>query len=178
MANTKNIVVNGKIPFNCDQHFNMQLYLGMMNGPCFGLKITYGRNPSYVRNNHGGETAMYDYQITGQEAVSGPWIEGLLQAIIDCGGSALYVGVQDIDAPQTLHYTVPQVRPERYVLPVHVWLDTEGGKRTDSEHSLGDYFNDVLTLSVKPDQTPKQVWLKHVKGVLSAELKTGSVRRA
>lgn len=178
MANTKNITISGKIPFTCDQHHYMRSYLGMMNAPSFGLRITYGRNPSYVRNNHGGETAVYDFQITGQEAVSGPWIEGLLQAIIDCGGSALYVGVQDIDGPQTLHYTIPQARPERYVIPVEVWLDTADGKRTDSEHSLGDYFKDVLNLTVRHDQTPKQVWLKHVKGVLSADLKTGSVRRA
>ena len=51
-----------------------------------------------VANEHGGQTAMYNFRIEGTEAVSYDTIDGLVKAIADVGGRVDDKWVKDLDA--------------------------------------------------------------------------------
>jgi hypothetical protein len=69
MANAKKVVIEGHLPFDiANRSEDVQKWLGMMNTPTSGIKITYG-GVHYEANDHGGKTAMYDFIIEGVEAI-------------------------------------------------------------------------------------------------------------
>lgn len=103
MSNIKRIEIRGDIPFNCYEQEDMLRFLGQMNAPIFGFKITYD-GCYYQPNDNGGKTCMYHYGIKGEEAVRIGWVEALIKAILDCGGTATEIFVADIEAPQSFKW--------------------------------------------------------------------------
>jgi hypothetical protein len=75
MANVKEVVIRGEIPFHCgEQDKKMIKLLGQLNMPSFGLRISYG-GTRYVPNEYpGGKTCLYTYTIEGREAVTVGWL--------------------------------------------------------------------------------------------------------
>jgi len=96
MANVKEVVIFGKIPFNCDENDEMCRILGKLNAPSQGLKISYG-SVTLIPNEHGGQTTMYEYSIEGQEAVSMSYIDRIKAAIRGCGGAVHGGSVFDVE---------------------------------------------------------------------------------
>lgn len=107
MANVKEIVIFGKVPFDCDQHEEMCKVLGQLNAPSTGLRISYGRT-SLVPNEHGGKTTMYEFSIEGREAVSMPYVDRVLKAVVDCGGTVEGASVVDVENHQKLKVVIPR----------------------------------------------------------------------
>ena len=97
MSNTKKIIIEGTLPFNCAENENIKGWLASMNSPCFGLRIKWSGSPKTVPNEHGGQTAMYDFKIEGTEAVSYDAIEELVDSILEIG-ELEYKRVVDLDA--------------------------------------------------------------------------------
>lgn len=96
MANIKSVIIQGELPFDCAQDSQMANLLGQMNSPCLGIRITWGE-ARMQPNENGGQTAMYRFDILGEEAVSLSWVRGLVNTIKSCQGSITNLHLIDIE---------------------------------------------------------------------------------
>jgi hypothetical protein len=78
MANIKQVEIRGTLPFNITDNPEVRDWLGVMNGPSYGLRISYGNGHSFVPNQNGGRTAIYSFSITGREGV---WTKHLIELV-------------------------------------------------------------------------------------------------
>lgn len=101
MSNIKQIRITGQLPFNCYETPELQPYLAQMNCPTIGIRIEWG-NCTMIPNSYGGQTATYDFVISGEEAVRLGWIEGLKQGIDEAGGNVKSIFVKDIEENRVL----------------------------------------------------------------------------
>lgn len=101
MSNCKQLLISGIAPFNIRQNEAALKYLGQLNTPTSGIRIlwTYW---GFEPNDHGGETAMYRFQIGGLEAISDVWIRGLLYAFADKPGKITFFSCLDIELNQRI----------------------------------------------------------------------------
>lgn len=69
MANVKSVAIKGVMPFNIldDASESLTKFFACFSLPTWGLKIVYGKQ-DYRDNEHGGQTAFFEFHITGQEA--------------------------------------------------------------------------------------------------------------
>lgn len=95
MSNVKDIIIRGEVPFNVANNDDAAKWLGILNGPSIGIRITYG-NRRFVLNGV-GKTAMYRFSIEGQEAVRYEWIKKIIADFITAGGTVDYAMVRDIE---------------------------------------------------------------------------------
>lgn len=156
MANVKEIVVFGKLPFNCNDHFEMKAILGDLNAPSIGLRINYGKQSKGPKNEHGGNTTFYEFSIEGQEAVAGAYIDRMLQAIVDCGGVIDGASVVDIENSEKLAVAIPKARKGVFFLSVEATC----GAKMDADIAarlIEDHYKEVLMHGVlggnKPPRT-------------------------
>jgi hypothetical protein len=111
MSNTKQVQIYGTVPFNwLDKE--LQLGDGTMGpgqkggdlawlgqvflSPGMGLHLDYtygGMKP----NNHHGETATYNFSITGTEAVPPSFLEMVIRMVQKVGGIVYKADVIDLD---------------------------------------------------------------------------------
>lgn len=96
MSNVKQITIHGALPFDCADNEVIAKFLGQMNSPCCGLRISWG-NCAMIPNKYGGETATYDFEIDGEEAIRSEWVELLEKSILLVGGKIEMIYVRDIE---------------------------------------------------------------------------------
>lgn len=101
MANVKNIKIIGELPFDCISNVELQPYLAAFNGPCYGLKIQWGQATMFP-NEYGGQTATYDFTVSGEEAVHYEWYKYFVGAVKRANGTVSKVFVKDIENNQIL----------------------------------------------------------------------------
>lgn len=98
MANLKDVDIRGVLPFDCDNDAEMCWVLGKLNAPSTGLSIKWnGLQLPSVPNNHGGRTAMFEFHISGQEAVADAFLNRILAAVVNCGGKLTTATAKDIE---------------------------------------------------------------------------------
>lgn len=95
MANVKNFDVTGTMPFNADENETLKGFLAFLAGPVSGLRIEWTGSAGYVKNEHGGQTAMYSFHIVGHEAVSWAYWDNIKKAILEVGGTVTDESVVD-----------------------------------------------------------------------------------
>lgn len=78
MSNIKEVVIEGKLPFNLGDGEEVAKWVGYLHAPSMGFKFEWGSCQMWP-NIWGGSTSMHTYSITGQEAVSDAWIEKLVK---------------------------------------------------------------------------------------------------
>ena len=99
MSNVKRVEVQGVMPYDCAGNETIRGWLASMNTPTFGLRIRWGKQPVEMRNNeHGGKTAMFAFEIQGEEAVAFTAYDTLLKAITECGGRVNKESCIDLEA--------------------------------------------------------------------------------
>lgn len=96
MSNCKQVLIRGVMPFNIYEHDESAKWLGMMNSPCIGIKIAYG-DSHYQPNARGGKTAMYDFTITGTEALSFRSFEAMVHDFENGGSIINKIEIVDIE---------------------------------------------------------------------------------
>jgi hypothetical protein len=73
MANIREVQIEGALPFDWSSHLlsdEAHMMASWFLCPSIGIKLEFSPNPAYHRpNDHGGETAMYTFSVTGQEAI-------------------------------------------------------------------------------------------------------------
>lgn len=99
MANIKQVDIRGRLPFDCAGNEDLSPFLAQMSGPCVGVRITWGDH-RMVPNEHGGQTAVYDFHVHGQEAVRWEWIDCLKEAVVAAGGAVTHDGTYDWEDAQ------------------------------------------------------------------------------
>ncbi len=93
MANVKLVIIRGTMTFNASNadgssdrpNQNALALLGQLSLPTFGLKIKFGATPVMVPNKCGGKTAMFNYEITGKEAVATAGLQAMLRDLKQVG---------------------------------------------------------------------------------------------
>jgi hypothetical protein len=108
MANVKQISIVGELPFNCDQHYEMRQMLGQLNAPICGLRMNWLGSAGSRESGFGGSTEIIAFKISGNEAVSNPWINLLLIAIVKAGGEISQVNVRDTDNQEDIQFEIPK----------------------------------------------------------------------
>lgn len=98
MANTHQVVIRGELPFHITEHEESRNWLGLMNGPSFGLRVSYGRE-RYIPNKNGGKTATFEFSIEGTEAIWDSGLLALIKAFEDGGATISYAVAKDLDFP-------------------------------------------------------------------------------
>jgi hypothetical protein len=78
MSNVKEVIIKGKLPFNLGDDADVQRIVGQLHAPSLGLTMTWGGESMLPNLHPGGVTKLYDYSITGAEAVR----EGFLERIV------------------------------------------------------------------------------------------------
>jgi hypothetical protein len=97
MSNVKRVLIEGRLPFNCNENEALKGWLACMNLPLFGLRITWGDVEYMMPNEFGGKTAFYDFTIKGKEAVAWDAIDELVAAINEVGGSVCTKQTRDLE---------------------------------------------------------------------------------
>jgi len=102
MANTKQITIHGHVPFHLHEHEGLCKKLAFMNSPTAGIRINYVGPTEHRKNDHGGKTAFYAFQLEGTEAVSTPWLQSFVDQVKEIGGDVGLVRIYDIDGKQAI----------------------------------------------------------------------------
>jgi hypothetical protein len=148
MSNVKSVLVSGQMPFSVSEHKTALEFLGILNQPSIGLRIQYPSLANSKPNEYGGSTAMYNFTISGEEAVATSFIERMLQALVDAGCDIEHVVVRDIENQQDIRVEIPKPNPQRqFVCDLVVAVDDAepfetNDLRTYMEEALGISLND------------------------------------
>ncbi len=81
MANVKAVEITGTLPFDMGEDEEMVRLLGEWNMPACGLRITWTGEAGYKPNEHGGRTAMYNFRLSGTEAVAWAYLDRVVSII-------------------------------------------------------------------------------------------------
>ena len=134
MANVSEVHITGWMPFDIVQHEKARTWLGIMNGPSYGLGITYGQVGTGPENEHGGHTTYYRFQITGNEAI---WTTGTGRAVQALVGD-LIAGGALIEKALSMDVEYDRDNPRWYDLLQHF------PGRKEVEVTPGDPLMDLL----------------------------------
>lgn len=96
MSNCKQVHITGVMPFDIAQHDESAKWLGMLNGPVIGIKITYG-GEHYRPNARGGKTSMHAFTISGVEAMSFKAFENMVHEFENGGAIINSIDILDIE---------------------------------------------------------------------------------
>lgn len=107
MSNIKSVLISGSIPFNYYNHDGLAKRFAVIQAPSIGLRVDFGTE-TLVPNAHGGKTAMYEFWISGEEALNERWIEGLAIDLKAAGAVVTRFVVCDIEACETLCNFTPE----------------------------------------------------------------------
>ena len=107
MSNVKKVSIQGQLPFNCQEHYEMRQMLGQLNAPLSGLRVNWLGSCGSQENGLGGLTEIIAFKILGTEAVSDVWINLLLLSIVKAGGEIKSVSVEDTDNHTNIPFIIP-----------------------------------------------------------------------
>ncbi len=109
MSNVKRVDMMGWITFNTNEFPKLNEYLGQLNQPSLGLRITYpGGTRLGPKNEHGGNCTFYRFSIDGEEAVAVEWLENIMREIVHSGGEIDHARVRDIENGINLRVNIPK----------------------------------------------------------------------
>jgi hypothetical protein len=97
MSNVKHVEITGSARFDLHEDPKMMEWLGVMNTPTYGLRIKWAGAATYEKNEYGGMTAMFNYHISGAEAVAFDALDQLVAAL-KRAGTVSYAITIDIEA--------------------------------------------------------------------------------
>ena len=104
MANVKDFVVVGKLPFDfgdmdCPiESQQLARMLGVTLRPTINVKLEWNQTPDMVPNKHGGWTAIYGFCLRGREALRWEWFAELERLVKAVGGSVDSKKIVDVEA--------------------------------------------------------------------------------
>lgn len=98
MSNIKRVKVRGTLPFNFYEDHELAIKVAQIVSPSVGLTLTFGRHATMERNQHGGQTAMYEFTIVGEEALAFGWMRSLEASITRVGGVIRESVCHDLEA--------------------------------------------------------------------------------
>jgi len=97
VANVKRIRIEGDLPFNGGDE-GMVCFLGWLNTPISGVRITWLGRSRLEPVENGGRLAFYAFRLEGEEALSWGWISSFKESVIRCGGRITSDHVTDLEA--------------------------------------------------------------------------------
>ena len=110
MSNIKLVECQGTLPWDVNSDEKLLTFIGQMNLPVFGIKISF-LDFKQVRNGWGGTTLIYNFEIAGEEAVRLEWLEELLAGILRADGTIKRFTCKDIEAPQDFRWDGKRLIP-------------------------------------------------------------------
>ena len=132
----------------------MRNILGDLNQPSTGLAIHYGK-ATMIPNSHGGKTTFYDFEIYGEEAVGVKYIEFMLQAIVNCGGTIANLACLDVENNEAIELPIP-VKQNHYVFQFDVVIDNASHHLPDGQNSFSNFHGLSTILNYEIERINKQ----------------------
>jgi hypothetical protein len=102
MSNIKDVTMTGDVPFNTNEHEELNKLIGELNAPTIGLKLRWSGRTRSEPNHHGGQTFFYAFGLTGQEAVQEGYLRRFEKAVRDAGGRVEILKIKDIENNELL----------------------------------------------------------------------------
>jgi len=116
MSNVARVYVKGWIPFDVASHNDACKWLGILNGPSYGLRITYGQQGGGPRNRNGGVTTYYQFEVSGEEAIWCSGVESLVKALVGAGSVVEEARMMDLEYdPNNMEWGKVQIPRHRRV---------------------------------------------------------------
>ncbi len=79
MANVKNVMISGWMPFDGGDNEDLLKFLGFVNLPATGIKIQYPGGHKWLDGDNGGRLSMYYFVIEGRESLAYAYFERLAE---------------------------------------------------------------------------------------------------
>lgn len=121
MSNVKRVLIRGWMPYNGGEPSEAQKevveWLGVMNLPSYGLRISYGKSGGIPVPATGGVLSMYEFRVSGEEGISWPGLDKMVEDFVKAGVIVLEARAMDIEMdPDNMGWssvTIPKhERPE------------------------------------------------------------------
>ena len=114
MANIHTVYIQGRAPFDIAQpvprpgtDWIARDYLGLFNGPCYGLDVEWGES-SLAPNENGGHMTFYEFIIAGDEAIWHSGVVDIVRVFEDAGSI--------IDEAWSIDLEYDRMRNKEYVV--------------------------------------------------------------
>jgi hypothetical protein len=144
MANVKQVSIQGQVPFNCTENYEMRQMLGQLNAPLMGLRITW------LGTNLEMKTAMVAFSIQGTEAVSYKWIENLLLRIVNAGGQIHRAEAGDVDEGVIVKIDIPKPEEtQEFVCPVV--FNVQDNEDQFEPHQLRTWLEEAVFVDLRTE---------------------------
>ena len=96
MANIKQVKIAGKMPFDAGESKELINLIGQLALPTMGIRFNFGDDIAEMKpNQHGGKTAMYNFTVHGEEAVSFDYLDRIVRLVIEAGGQVVDAQARD-----------------------------------------------------------------------------------
>jgi hypothetical protein len=154
MSNVKRLTVEGKLPFNCTENYELRQLLGQLNAPLMGIRITWVGSAEHIPNEEtGGSTAIVYFTIHGTEAVSYKWIDHLLAVIVNAGGEIMLAESAETDeGANTLKIAIPEkskTKGQEFVCPVV--FNVEDNDKPFESHQLRTWLEEAVFVDLRTE---------------------------
>lgn len=136
MSNIKRLVIKGTVPFDyLSKDKGLATIIGCMQGPSWGFHLEYG-DCKYIPNDHGGDTATYNFKITGEEAVSYGFVSYLVLRLNMAGAIITEAKIMDMEFdPDNLQWET--IEPQESQTKIIKW------NGENNSLSLYENLNDI-----------------------------------
>ena len=154
MSNVKQVSIQGDLPFNCHEHYEIRQMLGQLNAPLMGFRMNWTGSVGSRENGSGGMTEIIAFKITGSEAVSNSWINLLLLAIVKAGGNVRSVSVRDTDNQQDIPFEIPTSpidKDDRLEFVCPVLFTVQDSENAFELHQLQKWLEEAIYVDLREE---------------------------
>lgn len=97
MSNTKEVWIEGEMPFNIYEDDESAKWLGMMNSPAIGIRIHYSSSHMVPIEGSRGMLSMHYFTIDGAEAIRYELLFKMCQDFVKAGSVITKLMTKDLD---------------------------------------------------------------------------------
>ena len=101
MSNVKRVLIKGWVPYNGGEPPDAQKevieWLGVMNLPSYGLRITYGKSGGIPVPATGGVLSMSEFKVSGEEGISWTRLDKMVGDFVKAGVIVLEARAMDTE---------------------------------------------------------------------------------
>lgn len=154
MSNVKQVNIQGELPFNCQEHYEMRQMLGQLNAPLMGIRIDWRGSCGSQETGSSGLTEIIAFNVFGKEAVSNSWINLLLIAIVKAGGKVRSVSVRDTDNQTDIPFDIPEMpidKDDRLEFTCPVIFTVQDSEDAFELHQLQKWLEEAIYVDLQTE---------------------------
>jgi len=83
MSNIKEVIIEGWMPFDANDNPDLLNFLGKINLPANGLKLSHSGKTKMIPQRNGGQYYYYEFAINGTEAINWEYLKSVVKTMLD-----------------------------------------------------------------------------------------------